>query len=309
MLITGLSFLLLGCTETGNKDTADDVEQRAWSSAELTALTSGECPDMSSSGATVTFLSSGEERTVTVLFPENPSPDMRIVYFYHGLLNFGSNPTASMEQALDFQGLANEQNAVIILPESPIWEFPLIGQFHMWDAVDGQFDKDVAFFDDLRTCVASEFDVDLDKLAISGFSGGSLFLTVLLGQRADTLAAVVEMSGGADIELGILVEDTVAPYYTPTSDVPILLISGGSNDLWPDPSYTLVHFDEASDTLQQLLLNDDKFVVRCRHNAGHTITTKSYNTSIDWLVNHEYGVESPYKSDIGSWSDWCDIPE
>jgi predicted esterase len=309
MLLTGLSFLLFSCTSLGDKETGEDGEQQAWRSAELTELTSGECPNMSTTGDTVTFLSSNEERTVTILFPETPSPGMRIVYFYHGLLNVGSNPTASMAQALDFQSMANEHNAVIILPQSPIWELPLIGQFHMWDAVEGQYDKDVAFFDDLRTCVASEFDVDLDKLVISGFSGGSLFLTVLLSQRSDTLAAVAEMSGGAEIELGILVEDTIAPYSSPTSNVPVLLISGGDNDLWPDPSYTLVQFDESSDTLQQLLLADDLFVVRCRHNAGHTITQKAYSTSVDWLLNHEYGVESPYISDIGSWADWCEIPE
>ena len=305
MIRTSLMIALVAC---GDKDAETDeaVDSKDWLSADLAELSSGECPDMSTSGDTVSFLSSGEERTVTIVFPNSPEDGMRIIFFYHGLLEADSNPTNYMATALDFQTMADEYNSIIILPESPIWD--LMGQrFHMWDVIDGTFDKDVTFFDDLRTCVANEFDVDLDKLISSGFSGGSLFNTILLSQRADTLAAVVEMSGGADIEVP-LYEDEFAPYSSPSTNVPVLLVSGGSSDLWPDASFTLVNFEEATNTLQQRLLADQQFVVRCKHNAGHTITNKAYSTAIDWIVNHEYGVESPYQSDIGSWSDWCEIP-
>ena len=282
-------------------------EGPTWSSAPLAELSSGECPDMTSSGDTVQFSSSGESRTVTILFPSNPQPKMRIVFFYHGLMDPSYSPTGYMAQALDFQDMADTYNAIIFLPESPIWE--LMGQqFHMWDVEEGTSDKDLTLFDDLRTCAAQNFDVDLDALVSSGFSGGSLFNTVLLGQRADHIAAMVEMSGGANIEVPSF-EEKFAPYDTPAVDIPILLISGGDNDLWPDASFPIVHFQEATDTLQSKLLEDNQFVVRCTHNTGHNITNKAFSSAIEWLTTHNYGEESPYESGIEEWEDWCVIPQ
>ena len=203
--------------------------------------------------------------------------------------------------------MADEYNSIIILPESPVWELPLVGQFHMWDVVDGTYNNDLQLFDDLRTCAATEFDVDPDKVISAGFSGGALFNTLLLSHRSTMLAAVVEMSGGADLTIPTFAE-LLSPYTTPEVDVPILLVSGGDSDIWPDSAVTLVDFEEATDILQARLLSDDRFVLRCRHNAGHTITKKAFNTTIDWIVNHEYGVDSPYLTNIGSWNDWCEIP-
>lgn len=278
-----------------------------WSSAPLAELSSGECPDMTVSGETVQFTSSGETRTVTILFPSNPQPKMKIVYFYHGLMDPSYSPTGYMAQALNFQELADTYNALIFLPESPIWE--LMGQqFHMWDVEDGTSDKDLALFDDLRTCATQSFDVDLDALISSGFSGGSLFNTVLLGQRADHIATIVEMSGGANIEVPTF-EEKFARYDTPVVDIPVLLISGGDNDLWPDASFPVVHFQEATDTLQNKLLEDNQFVVRCTHNTGHNITNKAFSSAIEWLTTHRYGEESPYEAGIEEWDDWCVIPQ
>jgi len=292
--------LLMGC---GDKS-EEEEDGKDWSSADLSELSSGECPDLRTSGATVTFFSSGEERTVTTVFPTNQQPGMRVVFFYHGLLEAGSNPTNYMVGALDLQDMADDYNAVIVLPESPIWN--LVGQqFHMWDVEDGTFDKDLTFFDDLRTCVANDFDIDLDKVVSTGFSGGSLFNTILLSNRSEHLAAVVEMSGGADIEIPIY-ENEFAPYSTPISSIPVLLISGGEEDIWGGG---LINFEEATNTLEQRLVTDKKFVVRCRHSQGHTITMEAFNTAIEWLVNHEYGVDSPYVSGISDWADWCEISQ
>ena len=281
-------------------------ESPAWSSAPLSELSNGDCPDMSTSGSTVQFTSSDESRTVTVLFPSYPQPKMRIIFFYHGLMDPSYSPTGYMAQALNFQELADTYNALIFLPESPIWE--LMGQqFHMWDVEEGTSDKDLTLFDDLRTCAAQKFDVDLDALVTSGFSGGSLFNTIILGQRAEHIAAMVEMSGGANIEVPTF-EEKFAPYDTPSVDVPVLLISGGDNDLWPDASFPLVHFQEATDTLQTKLRTDNQFVVRCTHNTGHNITNKAFNSAIEWLTVHRYGEESPYESGIEGWEDWCVVP-
>lgn len=283
----------------------DTAEVKTWQSADLMPLSSGECPDMSISGAFSSFLSSGESRNVTVVFPANQTEGMRIVFFFHGLMDVNSDPTQYTARVLALQDLADQYNAVVVLPESPIWE--MFGQqFFLWNIEDGTYQKDLALYDDLRTCVANNFTVDLDKLVTVGFSGGSLFSTILLGQRPNDLAAVVEMSGGADLQVATF-ENTFAPYKTPSNDIPVLLISGGENDVWPDASFTIVDFDSATDTLQSRLRQDNQFVVRCRHTMGHSITGKAFLASVDWLTNHTYKEPSPYLNDIGSWTDWCEI--
>ena len=304
------SLVLLACSGKSS-DSASNLESadpQPWAAAPLVGLSSGECPDMSISGETVSFLSSGEARNVTVVFPSTPQPEMRVVFFYHGLLDPGytPNPTGYMANALNFQALADEYNALILLPESRIWSMAGM-EFFMWDIEEGTSDADLTLFDDLRTCSAQNFDVDLDALVSGGFSGGSLFNTVLYSQRADSLAAVVELSGGADVEMP-LYENPFAPYDTPDVLPPLLLVSGGSTDIWPDSTFTIVNFETATDTLQQNVVDDNGFVVRCKHDSGHTITNTAFTTAIEWMTQHRFGEASPFASDIDDWSTWCTIP-
>ena len=71
-------ILALACSDT------DKIEEtKDWESADLSPLSSDSCPDMTTSGETVQFISSEEERTVTILFPEDIQPKMRILFFYH----------------------------------------------------------------------------------------------------------------------------------------------------------------------------------------------------------------------------------
>ena len=56
-----------------------------------------------------------------------------------------------------------------------------------------------------------------------GFSGGALFNTVILSHRADTLAASVQMSGGADIEVATF-SNPFSAYLTPVTKVPVFLL-------------------------------------------------------------------------------------
>ncbi|MEC8380236.1 MAG: hypothetical protein VXZ96_07940 [Myxococcota bacterium] len=304
-----LNILFLACSSKP-QDSASNftADPRPWQSAPLVSLSSGECPNMSVSGETVSFLSSGESRNVTVVIPSSPQADMRVVFFYHGLMDPGytPNPTGYMSTALNFQALADEYNALIFLPESRVWSMAGM-QFFMWDIEEGTSENDLTLFDDLRTCAAQAFEVDLDALVSVGFSGGSLFNTVLYSQRSDSLAAVVEMSGGADVNIP-LYDNPFAPYDTPSHSPPLLLISGGEADLWPDASFTLVNFETATDVLQANVLEDGGFAVRCKHNSGHTITNKAFEVSLSWMTEHRFGDPSPYENDIGTWSDWCEIP-
>ncbi|RME25176.1 MAG: hypothetical protein D6798_09545, partial [Deltaproteobacteria bacterium] len=83
-----LGFSILGLPACGDKAGPEPGEDDTGASAaggvaELAPLSSGACPDMSTSGTT-TFLSSDTERTVTVVVPDPlPAEPMPVVFFFH----------------------------------------------------------------------------------------------------------------------------------------------------------------------------------------------------------------------------------
>jgi len=276
--------------------------------APLTKPSSGECPDLSATG-TSTFLSSGEERTVTVAVPDPaPEGELPLVIFFHGLLDSSTpSPGEEFADALDFQGLANETGSIIVAPDSRIMDLFGLYEVWLWDLLR-EDDHDQVLFDDLRSCAAAAHPVDLHRVVAAGFSGGALFTTVILSDRGDTLATAIEMSGGSDVDTGFF-DAPLSVYTTPAEDFPVLLVSGGESDVWPDPQLAVVDFVAATDTLQEKLLVDEHFVVRCGHDRGHTVTNQEWNLAVDWALAHTFGEPSPWADgDLGGDADWCTIP-
>ncbi len=297
--------LLIGC---GTKNNDSGTDSQTWSAAPLQAL-SGTCPVIDDSQGLQSFTSADQERRVRLVVPQDPVDGMRVVFFFHGLVPEGSNPTENTIDGLDLSSLADEFNTVFIVPESSVWE--LVGQrFHLWSIEQGTEVDDLTMFDDLRTCVANHFDgetnpsVDLDTLISAGFSGGALFNTIVLTQRADTLAAAVQMSGGSDIEVATF-SNLFSPYQTPETKVPVFLVSGGTEDVWPNSSFPVVDFSSSTTNLFEQLQNDGHLAVHCKHNSGHTITNRAYSQSIEWMMEHRFGETSPFVEPKSEWDDWC----
>ena len=115
--------------------------------------------------------------------------------------------------------------------------------------------------------------VDVATLATSGYRGGSLFNTIIFGEIAYHIAAIVEMGSR-------------------------------NNDVWPNIRVPLEQ--EAIETLQKKLCNDDQVVVECTHNTDHN---KSFSPAVEWQTTHHYGEDSPYTSGMEGWEDWCDVPQ
>ena len=294
-------------------DTSMPSTPRGWTVVELAplaGLSDGDCPDFSDSG-TSKFTSSGEDRTVTLLLPDTDGDDevetegAPVVFFFHGLTTpeESSEPSRELAEALDLQGIADETGAIIVVPEAPLREMYDV-EFYLWQ-VDSVDSTDLTLYDDLRTCLSSRLDVDLERVTAVGFSGGALFTTVLLAERGDTLATFVELSGGADVDVPLFT-DPFAPYSTPAWTLPGLVVSGGATDVWPSVDAPLVDFEDASDTLTDELVTDSSFVVRCHHDEGHSITWDEYLLTISWLTTHQFGQPSPFAgADLGADADWC----
>ena len=295
--------LLIGCDSTEETGSA-----AMWDSAPLADI-SGTCPTIDSSQSIQSFTSNGIEREVQFVLPEDPQPGMQPIFFFHGLMQEGSNPTNQMINSLSLQSVANQDNLLFILPVSQVWD--LVGQrFHLWNIEQGTEVDDLTLYDDLRTCVAEHFDVynsdqiDLDLMSSMGFSGGALFATVVLSNRSDTLASVVEMSGGADL----VVPGFANPFsvHNPTEkEIPTLLMSGGSADVWPNSSFTIVDFEAATAHLFQELKTANHTAVLCSHNNGHTVTQRGWDQALEWITNHRFNQPSSYSTSIAEWSDWC----
>ncbi len=287
-------------------DTADTAVDGG--PAELAPLSSGACPDFSTSG-TSTFLSSDEERQVTVVIPSSPGTAMPVNFFFHGVADPASstNPGGDTASALDLQALADSTNTVWIVPDAPVQNLLGVMNVYLWDLTLST-DHDLVLYDDLRTCAAQNLDVDLSRLSIVGFSGGALWTTVITVHRADTIATAVELSGGSDVTAPGF-DTLLAEYTTPVTGLPVLLTTGADAvDVWPSTSMVVVDFAAATDTLQGELLADSHFVVRCQDDNGHEMGRKDWNIAQDWLAAHSFGQPSPYATDgLGNNADWCAV--
>lgn len=310
--LLSLLALPVACTGKGD-DTAASGDDTADTSsdggpAELAPLSSGACPDLTTSG-TSTFLSSDEERQVTVIIPSSPSAGMAVNFFFHGVADPSttSNPGGETADSLDLQALADDTNTVWIVPDAPVQNLLGVMNVYLWDLALAT-DHDLVLYDDLRTCASQDLDVDLSRLSIVGFSGGALWTTVVTVNRADTIATAVELSGGSDVEaMGFDVP--LAAYSTPATDLPVLLTTGADDvDVWPSTSMVIVDFAAATDTLQAELTTDAHFVVRCQDDSGHVMGRKDWNLAQDWLAAHSFGQPSPYATDgLGGDADWCAV--
>ncbi|MFT4624513.1 MAG: poly(3-hydroxybutyrate) depolymerase [Myxococcota bacterium] len=297
-----ITLLLVACGGKDSGDPSDTASTQAAGpqgpTAELAELSDGECPDMS---GTSTFSSGGERRKVRIVTPKDVTADMPVIFSFHGLTEAGTNPIDLVADGFDLKGLANELGAVFVVPEARELELPGFGALLLWGILDDA-DADLALYDDLRTCLSRDLDVDLTRVHAWGHSGGALWTSVLAIERADTLASFVEFSGGAEITIPLLGGPYIR-YATQARIPPGLLVTGGANDVWPDTTFTMIDFEAATDILQSNLVDDGATVVRCGHDLGHfTFPQEHWLLGIDWMATHTFTGASP-------WAGGNDLPD
>ena len=267
----------------------------------------GACPAMNETGTEI-FSSGGQDRTVTMVVPDQISNGMPLVYFFHGLLDPGSIPipTSYIASGLRLQSLANELGVVFALPQSGTMA-RLGFQFYLWD-LENAAGADIQLYDDLRACAHQQLGIDLRRVHAIGNSGGALFTTVLVGSRSDTLASIVELSGGSDIDM-LTFDAPWSAYRTPDVAVPSLLVTGGETDEWPGGGMTLIDFDASTRGLARQLSNDGHYVVLCEHQLGHTVPPNGMTAAKVWVDSHVFGAPSPLAvggiDGVDGLSGWC----
>ena len=85
IMIFSLILTHFACTES---NVEDEINVDPYLSADLVPISDGECPDMTISGETTSFSSSGEERNVTIVFPETTTDLWCYIFFMVSWINF-----------------------------------------------------------------------------------------------------------------------------------------------------------------------------------------------------------------------------
>jgi poly(3-hydroxybutyrate) depolymerase len=290
MTLLPLTLLLSACTpdDRAAEDSAFvDVDDGLGGTAALAEVSAGGCPDDFADGGTVTMTANGEERTVKLILPEDGAEGAPVVFVWHPL----GGTASMMVRYLGLNDLADQLGVVFVVPDA------LESNLFEWDFWNGA-DNDVTLYDDLRTCLSTELAVDLSRVSTTGMSAGGLWSSWLGVHRADTLATVLAMSGGAD---------PVWEYETPPSQYPALLMYGGEIDTWGGGGVE-VDFGEATLNYAAELYADGHFVVLCDHGGGHTIPPEGMDVSAAWLPVHQYGKPSPFvDGDLSGLPDYCAV--
>ena len=72
----------------------------------------------------------------------------------------------------------------------------------------------------------------------------------------------------------------------------------------------MVNFSNATDNLEEQLVDDGHFVVRCEHSYGHQVPMNALDIGWDWIEAHRFGEPSPIQAaglSGSEWTDWCEV--
>lgn len=282
-----IHLLLLACiadpepSETG--DTGGDSAAESGLPPLPPTYTGGVCPDFS--GDEVTFESLGVQRTVKMLWPEEPQ-GAPLVYAWHWLGGSASQAISSFELSK-----MTEQGYIVVVPEAREGELLEWGYFQ--EADDSY---DLALFDDTLSCLNEQYAIDRARVYSTGFSAGALFTTRLGMKRSQYLSAIAPLSGGTE---------PFQPYLTPERALPVLATWGGPEDL-----YLNLSFEDATMEFAQKLAADGSFVGLCEHARGHQMPSVRLDHVRAFFAAHTYGEPSPWVAGLPEdiWSG-CFLPE
>jgi poly(3-hydroxybutyrate) depolymerase len=154
--------------------------------AEVTTIKSSGCgtPRTLQDGS-VTVQSNGMDRTYILSVPDDYDENhpYRLVLSYHGATGNGAQVAADPGAFFGLRDLS-EGSTIFIAP---------YGLEGFWYNEDGQ---DVTFTDDILEQVEADLCIDIERIALEGFSMGGAMVYTLACARPDVFSAVVVHSGG-----------------------------------------------------------------------------------------------------------------
>ena len=246
-----------------------------------------DCPTLEA-GTVTGFPSGGVERTFELVLPPgaDTAEDMPVVFAFHGL---GGSPAQFLEDH-PLPPAAEALGAIVVVPRATD-----LGGTEAWDPYSSPGgNKDVAFFDDMLTCVSEQYPVDPDRVHVMGFSNGGLVTGMLLTVRSSVIASVAPFAGG----LGQAFPDDARA-------IPTLMTWGG-----PEDEAAGTDFHRLALEMQETLSERGHPLVVCEHDRQHEIDADWWPWVMRFFADHprtEAG--APYASGLPEvFPEWCRVP-
>ncbi len=194
---------------------------------------------------TVSFDVNGVRRNAVVVVPVDTSRPVPLVFVFHG--HGGSG--AKIERKFDIEDLWRD--AVVVYPDGLVGHQGVTdpkGVKPGWQTRLGELgDRDLAFYDAMHNALYAKLPVDRDRVFLMGHSNGSAFVSLLLNQRGDAIAATANLSGQPPARLlesdpvrsmfmAMGERDPIVPYANQARSIPI-----AERKLGVDPSTATVN--------------------------------------------------------------------
>ena len=286
-----LLLALIACDPDGEADPGDsggaaaevtEEGEEAGSGREAPPYSLGACEALVDGRNT--FPTGDTAYEVEVVLPADPT-GAPVLFAWHWL---GGNASQAVRY-MELDGLAEQEGVIIIAPDSDGSAY----EWHFTDPPAGN--PDLLLFEDLLSCAAAQWDVDLDRIYATGMSAGGLWSSYLTMHEAEWLAATAPLSGGSD----------QWSYSAPGAPIPVMLTWGGESDL-----YATYSFHDASLYLSEALQADGHFVVECEHSTGHNLPPWGIGYVWSFLSAHPKDVSpEPWADGLpGDMPDGCRIP-
>jgi phospholipase/carboxylesterase len=177
---------------------------------------------------------------------KEPAP---LLIALHGAGGRGARTLESM------RGSADSIGAILIAPES-------VG--HTWDVIVGDLGPDVERIDAQLAAVFGAFAIDVDRIAVSGFSDGASYALTLGVANGDLFSHVIAFSPGF----------LAAP--APAGS-PRIFISHGTRD-------EILPIDRCSRRLAPGLQRAGYDVEYVEFDGGHTVPPEIARAAMEWLT-------------------------
>jgi predicted esterase len=267
----------------------------------LPRYSGGSCPTLMAGKNAIT--SQGHARSFLLAVPRDLRPDEKLplLFLWHWL----GGSADSFYRKGDIQAAVDTQRFLAIMPEAKsdmIFKWPFdIG------VSSARMEEEFRFFDDMLTCAAQQFRVNVNCVSSAGVSAGALFTDQLAAGRGQYLASALSLSGG--------VGSFAKPFGNPSHKMPFLVLWGGPND----KCVGIIDFNKASKDLEDALVKGGHFMVECVHNCAHAEPPvdpvpgfSRYASLWQFVFDHPYWLgagESPYKAGglPSVYPSWCAI--
>lgn len=129
------------------------------------------------------FVSGGRNRTMIVYSPKNLPKNRPLMIVCHGMNQSAEYMTAPDGNYANFEAVADTAKFVVVYPN---------GEGNAWD-ISG--DKDINFVLDIINEMVKRYDIDKNRVYLSGFSMGGMFTYHCMNKVADKFAAFAPISG------------------------------------------------------------------------------------------------------------------